>query len=201
MGTYMKQNRTFRLVLISIFTAIIILQNFVPFLGNIQIGAFSLTLMHITVIIVAIALGPLDGAIIGGIWGVITFIRAFTFPSSPIAPIIFTNPLISILPRIFIGVVAGYTYLALRKTKLFEVGSMSIAALLGALTNTVLVLGLTYVFFRLHFIIFTSMNLNADQVLPFLLGIVFTNGIFEAAAAVVVAPTISRILIHISQKN
>ncbi|WP_100487861.1 ECF transporter S component [Sporolactobacillus pectinivorans] len=199
MGTHNGQSRTFRLVLISIFSAIIILQNFIPFLGYIYVGAFSLTLIHITVIIIAIALGPLDGAVIGGIWGLITFIRAFTFPSSPVAPLIFTNPLISVLPRILIGVVAGYTYLALRKMKLFDVGSMTLAALFGSLTNTVLVLGLTYIFYRVPYA--NIYHMDVTRVLPFLLGIVFTNGIFEAAAACVVSPAVAKVLMQIRQRR
>ena len=54
-----------------------IVQNLVPILGNIPIGPLSITLIHITVIVAAIVLGPVQGMIVGGIWGMITFIRAF----------------------------------------------------------------------------------------------------------------------------
>lgn len=199
MGKSVQQKKTYRLVLISIFTAIIVLQNFIPFLGYIYVGPFSLTLIHITVIIIAITLGPLDGAIIGGVWGLITFIRAFVFPSSPIAPLLFTNPLISVLPRILIGVVAGYAYLGFRKLKVFDMGSMSLAALLGAMTNTVLVLGLTYVFYRVPYANF--LNMDVTKVLPYLLGVVMTNGLLEAAAACVIAPAVAKILIQVRKQR
>ena len=67
----------------SILIAIIILQDFVPFLGNIPVGPLSITTMHVTVIIAAIVVGPVDGAIIGGVWGILTWVRAFVAPSSP----------------------------------------------------------------------------------------------------------------------
>lgn len=185
-----RRNRTLRLVLLSIFTAIIILQNIIPFLGYVPVGPFSLTLIHITVIIIAIVLGPAEGAAVGAIWGLITFIRAFTFPSSPIAPIVFTNPLISILPRVLIGVVAGYAYRGLRKAGLFDIGSMSAAALLGSLTNTVFVLGLIYLFYRVPYANYLEMDVT--KLLPALLFVVLTNGLAEAFAACVISPAVAR---------
>ena len=66
-----------RNTLLALFGTIVIVQNLVPVLGNIPIGPLSITLIHITVIVAAIVLGPVQGMIIGGIWGMITFIRAF----------------------------------------------------------------------------------------------------------------------------
>lgn len=64
-----NKNKTFRSVLIALFCAIIIVQNFVPFFGYIPVGPLNLTTIHVTVIIAAIVLGPRDGAIIGGSLG------------------------------------------------------------------------------------------------------------------------------------
>ena len=109
-----NKNKTFRSVLIALFCAIIIVQNFVPFFGYIPVGPLNLTTIHVTVIIAAIVLGPRDGAIVGGVWGLITFIRAYVWPTSPLATIVFVNPLVSVVPRILIGVVAGYAFIFLR---------------------------------------------------------------------------------------
>ncbi|MCO7125654.1 ECF transporter S component [Sporolactobacillus shoreicorticis] len=192
------QNQTFRLVLISVFTAIIILQNFVPFLGYIPIGVFSLTIIHLTVIVVALVLGPVEGAIIGGVWGMTTFIRAFTFPSSPIAPIVFTNPLISVVPRILVGFVAGYLFLLLKKTKRSRIICMSIAALFGSITNTVLVLGLIYIFYRVPYA--NYLQIDVSKLLPALFVVVVTNGIAEALAACFISPMIAKPLMAIRKK-
>ncbi|RYL92225.1 ECF transporter S component [Sporolactobacillus sp. Y61] len=185
----MQHRQTYRLVLLSIFTAIIILQNFIPFLGYIPVGPFSLTLIHITVIIAALVLGPLDGALVGGIWGLITFIRAYTFPTSPIAPIVFTNPLISVLPRVLIGLVAGYVYLGLKKVKVFDWLSMVIAGVLGSLTNTILVLGLIYLFYRVPYA--NVLHMDVTKLLPALLMVVLTNGLAEAVAAGIISPAVA----------
>jgi uncharacterized membrane protein len=135
---------------------------------------------------------------VGGIWGFITFIRAFIAPTSLIAPIVFTNPLVSVLPRILIGVVAAYVYHKSLKGKLNETVSMSVAGVLGSLTNTFLVLGFIYLFYREPYANF--LQINMEQLLPALLTIVATNGVTEAILSGVLTPIISKPLLKLRKK-
>lgn len=186
----MKQKKkTLRIALLALFTAIIILQNFVPFLGYIPLGALNLTIIHVTVIIAALLLGPKDGAIVGGVWGTITFIRAFVWPTSPIAPIVFVNPLIAILPRILIGVVAGYTFIWAKKVFHAKIFAAGLAGVLGSLTNTLLVLGQIYLFYRGQSQVLYGLDTAA--LMPYLLGLVLTNGVPEALIAAIVSPAVA----------
>lgn len=187
-----------KMAILAIFISIIILQNLVPFLGNIPIGPLSITLIHITVITAAIVLGPKDGMLIGAIWGLITWIRAFVWPTSPIAVICFTNPLISVLPRILVGATSGYSYLKL-KNKINNKLLMVIAAAIGSMTNTLLVLGQIYIFY--HNQAPKLYSVNVKELLPYLLGVVGTNGIPEMLAAMFLVPIISTILIKIVWKK
>ncbi len=98
----MKRQRTFQMVLSAMFIAIIILQSFVPFLGNIPIVALNITIIHITVIVGGIVLGPQAGFLLGFTWGVCSLILAYT-SANILSFMIFTNPLISILPRLLMG--------------------------------------------------------------------------------------------------
>ncbi|WP_066051153.1 ECF transporter S component [Robertmurraya korlensis] len=193
-----KKNKTFRIVLLGMLSAIIIIQTTVPFLGYIPMGPLSLTIIQITVITAAIVLGTKEGAIVGGIWGIITFIRAFIAPTSIIAPIVFTNPLVSVLPRILIGVVAAFVFHRLLSGKLNETARMSIAGVLGSLTNTVLVLGFIYLFYGEPYANF--LKLDMDELLPALLTIVATNGITEAILSGVLTPIISKPLVRMRKK-
>jgi uncharacterized membrane protein len=193
-----KKNKTFGIVLLGMLTAIIIIQTTIPFLGYIPIGPLSLTIIQITVIVAAIVLGTKEGAIVGGIWGFITFIRAFVAPTSVIAPIVFTNPLVSVLPRILIGVVSALVFHRLLSRKLNETVRMSIAGVLGSITNTVLVLGLIYLLYREPYANF--LKLDMEELLPALLGIVATNGITEAILAGVLTPIISKPLLKLRKK-
>lgn len=97
------------------FIAIILLQTSIPLIGYIPIGPLEITIIPMTVVVATVLLGTVDGAIIGGVWGFTTFVRAFVWPTSPLAAIVFVNPIISVIPRIMIGVVAGMTYTYLKK--------------------------------------------------------------------------------------
>lgn len=176
-------------VIIALFAAIIIIQNFIPFLGYIPLGPLNLTIIHITVIVVALSMGPLYGGIVGGIWGVITWIRAFVWPTSPLATIVFVNPLIAILPRILIGIVAGGSFGWLKKRLAKQSSAMVLAAILGSLTNTLLVLGQIYLFYRGKSQAMYALNVN--ELLPYLLGVIATNGLPEAILAGLVSPLIA----------
>ncbi|WP_400245043.1 ECF transporter S component [Niallia sp. JL1B1071] len=193
-----KRNKTTRLVLLGLLTAIIIIQTFVPLLGYIPIGPLSLTIIQVTVIIAAIVLGTLDGAIIGGVWGLITFIRAFIYPTSILAPIIFTNPLISVFPRIMIGVVAGLLFYKVLKGRMNETLAMSISGVVGSLTNTILVMGFVYLFVREPYA--NAIGVNVEDLLPAILAIVGTNGIPEAIFSGIITPIIAKPLLKIRKR-
>lgn len=174
----------------SIFIAIIILQDFVPFLGNIPLGPLSITTMHVTVIVAAVVLGPVDGAIIGSTWGLLTWVRAFVAPSSPIAPLVMVNPLVSVVPRILIGVVAGYLYRWISRWTQRKKLAMTIAGIAGSLTNTVLVLGFIYLFYRTPAVA-QAYGVNVDHLLPALEAIMATNGTAELIFAAIAVPLIA----------
>lgn len=82
-------------------------------IGFIPVGPTNATIMHIPVIIGAIVEGPIVGMLVGLIFGIFSLIRAITTPTV-ISPV-FYNPLVSILPRVLIGLVSYYTFVAVRK--------------------------------------------------------------------------------------
>ena len=98
----------------------------------------SATILPIPAIIGGILEGPVVGLLIGLIFGLTSWLQASTEGAS--AGGAFANPFVSVLPRLFIGVTAAYAYIALRKAN--EVLAQAVAALVGTLTNTVLVVGM-----------------------------------------------------------
>lgn len=61
-----KKLSTRRIAIFGLLTAILLIQNFVPFLGNIPIPPLNPTIIHITVIVATLTLGTVDGMILGG---------------------------------------------------------------------------------------------------------------------------------------
>lgn len=133
----MPQDRTRKIVVTGIMGAISIFLGishwgFIPWFT----GA-SFTIMHVPVIIGAILEGPVVGALIGLIFGLFSMINAAIAPSGP-SDVWFTNPVLSVLPRLFIGPAAWLVWNALRR---WQVVGLVAAGFIGSLTNTVLVLG------------------------------------------------------------
>ena len=186
------KNKTYRLEIRAILTAIIILQTMVPFLGFIPIGITSLTIIHITVIVAAIVLGTRDGMFIGLVWGIFTIIRAFTSPTTPLDITVFTNPIISVLPRVLVGLVAGILFTWLyRKTKKVVLASI-VAAIFGTLTNTVLVLTLMGTLYTS--LVATTYGVDASALFVTLGAIAVTNGVSEVITAVILTPILVKAL-------
>jgi uncharacterized membrane protein len=108
------------------------------FLGATRLGfipmptGINATIMHVPAIIGGILEGPVVGGLIGIIFGVYSFLQATT-------PM-FKDPIVAIVPRIFIGVFAAWAYFAARRAG--EWWGITVAAIVGTATNTILVLGL-----------------------------------------------------------
>ncbi len=102
------------------------------------VAGASLTVMHVPAILGAVLEGPVAGAIIGGIFGVTSLIKAATAPQGPI-DVFFTNPLVSVVPRILVGLLAWVAFKAIGRKKV--VLGAAAAAIVGSLANSLFVLG------------------------------------------------------------
>ena len=201
---------------------------FIPFVLGVAI-----TIMHVPVIIGAVLEGPLVGTIIGALFGLFSLVWAFIAPTGP-GDLYFQNPLVSILPRLFIGLTTWAGYAALRRasvpwglilagtmlglTSAFgyqiaqasvplallvggivlgliaafiyqtfqretEVLALAVAAIVGTLTNTVLVLSAIGLLSQLGLV---------QPPVPWgvLLGVGVTNGIPEIVVAVLITTSV-----------
>jgi len=191
-----RKSKTYRIAILGILTAIIILQNFVPFLGYIPIPPLNPTIIHITVIVTAIVLGTREGMLVGLVWGIVRLFKAYTMPSSPLDLLLFTNPLISVFPRLMVGVVAGLVFAAFKKRGKEKTG-MLVAGISGSLTNTVLVLGLIALLYGNEYA--SSLGVDPSNLMAVLAGVVATNGVAEAIASAIIAPLLSRALMKVKR--
>lgn len=125
-----------KIVIAGVLSAIAILLGWTR-LGFIPVptAAGNATIMHVPAIIGGILEGWVVGAIVGTIFGLFSFINA-TVP-------MFKDPLVAILPRIFIGITAALTYVALRRFNRYV--ALVSAAVVGTLTNTAGVLAMAVV--------------------------------------------------------
>ncbi|MFL0246596.1 ECF transporter S component [Candidatus Clostridium stratigraminis] len=149
--------------------------------GFIPLPMAKATILHIPVIIGAVLEGPIVGAMIGLLFGVFSLIQNYVAPSSALF-FAFQNPLVSVLPRILIGIFSYYTYKYMfSKKELIKVGA---AALIGTLTNTVGVLSMINLLYADHAA--KALKVTSATVTKVIYGIALTNGIPEAIVAVII---------------
>ena len=164
-----------KMAIVGVLAAISIMLSMTP-LGFIPIGPTNATIMHIPVIIGAILEGPMVGITVGAIFGATSLLRAFTMPT--ITSFVLMNPLVSILPRVLIGVVAYYVYkLTVKLTKNVFVSGW-ITGVIGSLVNTIGVLGMTYILYGARYA--EALGKSAATAKTVILTLIATNGIPEA---------------------
>ena len=194
----MKNRKTKNLAFMSLFIAIELLMVMVPFLGFIPIGSLRATTLHIPVIIAAMTLGKEKGAGIGLVFGLSSLLintispTVTSFVFSPLISGSFMSALIAIIPRMLIGYVSGWIYEKWQWHRRTVV--MTVSAMMGSLTNTVLVLGGIYLIFGSQYA--SSIGQSYQQLLPYFLGIIMTNGVLEAITGTIIAVAVTKILQH-----
>lgn len=197
----MKQNRTKIMVLHALFIAIEMLLIFVPFLGYIPIGPLRATTLHIPVIIAGIVLGKKSGALIGLVFGLSSLIyntinpSVISFVFSPFISGNIMSAVIAIVPRIMIGFIAGWVFESFKNSNRNRIFGIVVSSFLGAITNTVLVLGGIYFLFGSTYA--EALGKNFQELFPYLLGIITTQGILEASVGTVISFIVCKALFKI----
>jgi uncharacterized membrane protein len=122
-----------RIVVAGILVAITVLLGLLPVGGFIPFPTgVNATTLHIPAIIGGLLEGWMVGGLVGLFFGLFSFLRAAT-------PL-FKDPLVAIIPRLFIGVTAYLAYASLKRVN--EILAIGVGAAVGTATNTVLVLGM-----------------------------------------------------------
>ncbi len=192
-----------RMVITAMFAAITALLTFTP-IGMITLPPPlpAVTLVHLPVILAALVEGPLVGVVVGLVFGLCSLIRAWGSGMVGLT-LFFRNPLVSVLPRMIIPLTAWGFYtlwhrLIKREGAADKLGA-AIASVAGALTNTVLCLGMIFLLYGNDLTVLVN-NLisagnagavyqnNAGAWLVVLVGL--PNGLAEAAVATVLVPMV-----------
>ena len=159
------------------------------FLGYTRLGFIPVpnisgnaTIMHVPAILGGALEGPVVGTIVGGIFGIFSFIQA----EVPF----FRDPLVSILPRLFIGVVAWAVFAGLRNFSLDLAAAA--AGVLGSLTNTVGVLGMAVLlgYLPLALVVPIVPQAIAEAILAAIVTVVVVRGVMLYRSGRTTAPEI-----------
>jgi uncharacterized membrane protein len=196
-------SRVHLLTQMAFLTALMMVMAFTP-LGYIPLPFMNATTMHIPVIIGACLLGPKTGALLGGIFGITSVVKATIQPnltSFVFTPFYSFSPqfhggieslIVAIVPRILIGLIAGFLFQFLKKKKKNLSFSLLVSGFVGSMVNTAGVMTLIYLLFGEQY----AMAGGTDPSMLFgvIMGVVGLNGIPEALIAAILTQAVGRAL-------
>lgn len=199
-----KRKDTRWLASVALMAAIVILLANTP-LGMIHLPVIKATTVHIPVIIGAIMLGPMAGAILGAVFGICSLISNTMTPtllSFAFSPFMSMTGIpgalkalwISVGCRIGIGIVAGWLWILLKKCKVNPLAALPITGFVGSLANTVFVMGSIYFLLAREYAQVKSVAV--DAVWGLVIGTVTASGVPEAIAAAILITFIGKVLIR-----
>ena len=103
---------------LALLVAVLLVMNYTP-LGYLQVGPLSMSLLTIPVAIGAMTLGPVAGAILGGVFGTTSFVSALRTPSVMSAAMLQASPvgtfITCFVARVLVGLCAGWVYIGIKK--------------------------------------------------------------------------------------
>ena len=189
---------------VALMAAIVVLLANTP-LGMIQLPIIKATTVHIPVILGAILLGPMAGAILGAVFGICSIVSATVAPTlmsfafSPFMsttgmPGVFKSLWIALGCRILVGVISGWLWIGLKKLKLNDMIALPIVGFIGSMSNTVLVMGSIYFLLAEQYAAAREVAMSA--VYGLIMATVTGVGVMEAIAALVLVTAIGKALLH-----
>ena len=195
----MKQHaKTRSLTIMGLMTALLILFSFTP-IGTIPIGPLSITLNIIPVAIAAITLGPVGGLIMGGIFGLLSFLQCLGIgvPSGMGATLFAINPFLAFVqrfvPRALDGLLVGLIFNALSK-RTGNVPACFVAGFCSAFLNTLFFMtSLVVLFGNTEYV---QGLIAGRNIIVFICAFVGINAVVEMVVSTVVTGLVGSALFH-----
>lgn len=200
----MRNEKIKKIAFAGIIMALIIVMTFTNLGFIILPSSVSITLIHIPVLIGSMILGKKYGALLGFVFGLCSFILSF-YNISTNAP--FTNPLVSILPRIIFGFMVVPLYNLFMKVFKNDIVSTLVAMLVSTFLHTVMVLTCIYIVWKTNFyfgvdeFVANCGTLEGTNLFKYIYAVLISNGLLEMLLAGVVGTPIIKALKVLIKNN
>ena len=188
--------KTRRVALLAVMLALVVVLSFLP----LNLGAAVLALTILPVLVVALTQDIVTSAAAGLLMGLTSCLMAYTVNAGTLTAPMFQNPLVSVLPRVFVplvvfgartGLSAAVSALSRRRSLSARAEKTCLAAVdyvsaaLGVVTNTALVLGMIW-------LVYGGTQVGNAYVSPeFVMGMVSLNFVIEIVVFPLISPPIA----------
>ena len=191
-----KKFGTREMVTTAMLCAILLIMSFTP-LGYLNIGPLAISFNMIPVAIGAIALGPMGGMILGGMFGITSFLQCLGVGGTSAMGVIRfeINPFFAFVqrfvPRLLAGLLAGLVFKGVKKISNPSVACFT-TGFMAALFNTVLFMtALVLLFGNSEYV---QNLMGGRNVLLFICAFVGVNAVVEMIAASMIVGIVGKVL-------
>lgn len=156
-------------------------------LGAVPVGPLNMSFLTLPIAMGAILCGPLEGMVMGAIFGILSLTDAISGRSAMTGAFFAISPVHTVIlcvgMRLLMGLCCGYVYRLCRKADHKGIWSYFVGAISAPLLNTLFFMGyIVLVFYRCDFVQNLVTKLGAANPLMFVVLLVGVQGLAEAAA-------------------
>lgn len=194
-----------RMSTLALLIAVVVVMSFTP-LGYLVIGPLSMSLLTIPVAIGAIVMGPVDGLILGLVFGCTSFFNAMSGGSAMGTALFSINPfgcfVVCVVARVLMGLCTGLVFQGLTKWNKFpQKLNCAISGLLAAFFNTLFFMGTLVIFFySSSYVQNICAGLLVNNPLMFVIALVGVQGVVEMILCCIVTTAVSIPLFKMQNK-
>ena len=191
-----NRQKILKMVELAIFIAVIIVMKLTG-LSSIPVGPLVMTFTMVPIAIGAMLLGPAEGAVLGFVYGCLSFYDAITGASGMTGFFFQTSPvhtfILCVVTRTLVGFLTGVLFLIFKKIDRKRIWCYFAGGLLAPMLNTILFIGyIVLVFYKTSFIQDKVVALGAGNAFMFVVLLVGLQGLIEWATGLVIGGSVAK---------
>ena len=168
-------------------------------LGSVPVGPLYMSFLTLPIAVGAILIGPAAGAVLGGVFGAVSFYDAITGGSVMTSALFQVSPMhtfvLCVVTRVLMGFCTGLVFAAVKKFDHQRSWSYFAGSISAPLLNTLFFMGyIVLVFYNTDFVQGLVASKGASNPIMFVVLLVGMQGVIEAAACGVLGAVICKAL-------
>ena len=168
-------------------------------LGSVPVGPLYMSFLTVPIAVGAIVLGPAASAILGGVFGIVSFMDAVKGASIMTSSLLAVSPVHTFIMRVLMGVGVGLVYSGMARICRRSVVNCFVTSLSAPLLNTLFFMGyIVLAFYQTDYVQSLVIAKGAGNPLMFVVLLVGVQGVVEAIVCSVTGTAIGSALLKVT---
>ena len=175
-------------------------------LGSVPVGPLYMSFLTLPIAVGAILIGPAAGAVLGGVFGAVSFYDAITGGSVMTSALFQVSPVntfvLCVVTRVLMGFCTGLVYKAVKKIDRSHTWSYFVGALFAPLLNTIFFMGyIILVFYNTEAVQNSVAAKGALNPIAWVVALVGVQGLIEAVSVAIIGGILAKVLSKVIKRG